>query len=117
MGKFLDKLFVAIDKKDIDSFISFLTEDACFTFANMPAVCGKKNVRDAVSGFFSGIKGLSHNISQTWEKGDTLICEGKVTYTRNDSKEMTFPFVNIFRMRDSLIADYRIYTDNSALYK
>lgn len=117
MKEVVRKLFSAIDKKDVDGFILFLTKNASFTFANMPAVSGEKNIREAVTSFFSSVKSLKHNVSNIWESGNTIICEGRVTYARQDGKELTFPFVNIFRMEGSLIADYRIYTDNSELYK
>ncbi len=116
MKGWLNRLFAAIDRMDSDSFVLFLTEEASFRFANGPAVFDRENIRNAVQGFFSSIKGLRHNVSEVWEHGNIVICEGEATYTRHDGQKLTLPFVNILRMEDELIADYRIYIDISPLY-
>ena len=116
MKNWLHSLFNAIDDKDADVFVSFFTEDANFKFANAPAVSSRKNIRKAVSQFFSAVKGLRHEIKDVWECDDAVICEGEVTYTRHDNSKVSFPFANVFRMENELIADYRVYIDNSALF-
>ncbi len=116
MKDWLKQLFIAIDRKDAQGFIAFFTDKAVFRFANTPAVLGKENIRKAVDDFFSAIKGLRHNITGSWEFGDIVICEGEVTYTRLDNKQVIVPFVDIFRMQKGLIADYRIYIDISAVF-
>lgn len=111
----MKQLFAAIDRKDADGFVSFLTEDACFRFGNAPVVCNKKDIRNAVSAFLSNIKGLRHTILGVWEQDNIVICEGEVTYTRQNGSELTLPFADIFRMKQDLIADYRIFMDISCL--
>jgi ketosteroid isomerase-like protein len=116
MKDWLKQLFIIIDRKDVKGFASFFTVNAIFRFANAPAVSGKENIRKAVYDFFSAIKGLRHNIARIWEFEDVVICEGEVTYTRLDNKQLTVPFVDVFRTEKGLIADYRIYIDISALF-
>lgn len=116
MRDWLKQLFITIDRKDAQGFTAFFTDKAIFRFANAPAVLGKENIRKAVGDFFSAIKGLRHNIKGSWEFKDIVICEGEVTYTRLDNKQLTVPFVDIFRMEKGFIADYRIYMDISALF-
>lgn len=116
MKDWMKQLFTTIDRKDAEGFALFLTETASFRFGNAPAVIGKEKVRGAVYDFFSKVKGLRHHIVGVWEIGDTVICEGEVTYTIGDNKTFALPFVNIFRMKDDLIADYRIYMDISPLF-
>lgn len=116
MKDWLTRLFITIDRKDAQGFVSFFADNAAFRFANAPAVLGKENIRKAVGDFFSAIKGLRHNIVGVWEFENVVICEGEVAYTRLDSKQLTVPFVDIFRMEKDLIADYRIYMDISALF-
>jgi limonene-1,2-epoxide hydrolase len=112
----IEELFKAIDSKDADKFVLFLTEDARFRFANMPQISGRDNIRSEVSQFFSSVKSMNHRILKTWDTEEVIICEGEVTYTRLDDSQITFPFANIFRMKEGLITDYRIYVDASALY-
>ena len=116
MPDWMKELFAAIDREDPDGFVAFLTEDGSFRFGNAPAVEGRENVREAVAGFFDSIGGLSHEVIGAWEDGDTTICEMRVTYTRKDGGIVEVPAANIFRMRDGLVHDYRIFVDNAAVY-
>lgn len=116
MKEWLVRLFETIDRMDVDGFVSFLTEEASFRFANAPAVSGRENIQSVISNFFSNIKGIQHSIGGVWEQGDIVICEGEVTYIRHSGRELQLPFMNIFRMRGTLIDDYRIYMDISPLF-
>ena len=112
----LTRLFRAIDAMDIEAFVDCLTEDGLFRFASAPPVRGRTAVGQAVGEFFATIAGLSHELTRTVSDGDTLICEGEVTYTRHDGSRITLPFADIFELKDGLIADYRIYADVGPLY-
>ena len=112
----INELFRAIDSMDADRFITFLTEDAQFKFGNNPKVIGKDAVKEAVKEFFSSIKGLSHEVINTWSHPDTIICQGEVTYTRKNDSKVTIPFVNIFGIKENLVKDYLIYIDIAPLF-
>ena len=116
MKKWLSDLFNAVDNKNADAFASFFTEDASFKFANDPVVSNKGNIHKAVSQFFSAINGLRHEIKDVWELGNVIICEGQVVYIKHDGSKASFPFVDILRMKNELIVDYRVYVDNSSLF-
>lgn len=116
MKEWLSRLFATIDRMDAGGFVSFLSEEASFRFANAPVVYGKENIHSVISNFFSNIKGIRHTIEGAWEQGEVVICEGEVTYMRHDGQELTLPFVDIFRMSGTFIADYRIYMDISPLF-
>jgi hypothetical protein len=115
MKIWMKRLFEAIDSKDADGFVSFLTEDARFRFANAPVIRNRENIRNAVVLFFSGIKSSRHHILNVWEPDSVVICEGEVNYIRQNSSELSLPFADIFQMKDNLISDYRIYMDISPL--
>jgi len=115
MKEWTKQLFAAIDRKDADGFVSFLTEDACFRFANAPVICNRENIRNAVVLFFSNIKSSRHRILNVWEQDNVVICEGEVNYIRQNGSELALPFVDIFQIKDNLISDYRIYMDISPL--
>ena len=113
----LHNLFEAIDNKDVDGFVAFLTADASFRFGSAPAAQGTDAIREAVDGFFGTIKGLSHTVTRSVAEDGVLICEGDVTYTRTDDSEITLPFVDVFEMSsEGLIAQYKIYMDIAPLY-
>ena len=116
MAEWLNDLFSAIDSKDAERFATFLTDDVTFRFGSAPAVSRKADVQRTVSEFFSAIHSLSHRITQVWREPGVVICEGEVTYVRTDGGRVPLPFVNVLRTRGTLVADYRIYIDASALW-
>ena len=109
-------LFASIDAKDTPRFLTFLTDDAAFQFANAPAAVGKPAIGAAVDGFFGTIRASRHDIARTWAQPEHVICQGSVTYTRHDGGTITLPFANILGMRGGLIDDYRIYIDATPLF-
>lgn len=109
-------MFAAIDSKDADAFVGYLTEDAVFRFGSAPAVRGRDAIRSAVEGFFGTISGCSHDVRKTLSDGATLVCEGEVTYRRLDETEITLPFTDVFEFDNDLIAHYKIYIDIGPLY-
>ena len=112
----LPELFAAIDAKDAEGFLGFLTEDAAFRFGSAPAALGRDAIRQALDAFFGSIKGLRHSIDRVWTDVDTIACEGEVTYTRLDGKEVAIPFADVFDMRGDKISAYKIYIDVAPLY-
>lgn len=114
--EWVERLFRVIDNKDADGFVSFLTDDAVFTFGNQEPVKGKAAIREAVKGFFESIRALDHDIIETWVHPESVICRGTATYTRHDSSLLSVPFVNVFKMDAELIKEYLIYVDASQLY-
>jgi ketosteroid isomerase-like protein len=113
---FLKSVMGSVDAKDAERFISHLTDDATFKFANMDPVTGKENIEQAVAGFFDSIKGLSHKLLDTVEQDGTIAMRGEVTYTRHDDSQLTIPFVNFFKINGYKIKEYLIYVDASQLY-
>jgi len=109
-------MFAAIDSKDTEAFVGFLTEDAVFRFGSAPPVRGREAIRAAVDGFFGTISGSAHNILKSLKSGPTMVCEGEVTYRRQDGTEITLPFTDVLEYDGSLISHYKIYIDINPLY-
>lgn len=114
--KLLQDVFTAIDRRDADGFVSYLTADAIFRFGSAPPAKGRDAAREAVAGFFGTIASLSHELSRSLAADNVLICEGEVTYTRHDGSTVTLPFADSFELDHGLISHYRIYMDIGPLY-
>ena len=112
----MDDMFAAIDRGDGNAFVQFLSEDASFRFGSAPPVKGRADIEAGVGSFFASIAGCSHAIEKVLAEGDTLVCEGEVTYTRHDESTLTVPFVDVFELEGQFIRDYKIYVDISSLY-
>jgi limonene-1,2-epoxide hydrolase len=111
-----ERLFAVIDARDAAAFLNFLTPDAQFRFGNAPTVIGSEAISAAVAGFFAAIASSRHQLLRTWSGTAAIACEGAVTYTRHDGSAVTVPFANVFELRGTKIAAYRIYIDNSPLF-
>lgn len=112
----ITKLFASIDDKNTEKFLSFLSEDCCFRFGNIPAVQGTEAIGGFVGGFFESIASLKHEIAESWDIPGGVICHGTVTYTRHDNSVLTVFFSNIFKTKNDKVYDYLIFADTSALY-
>ena len=53
---------------------------------------------------------------KTLASGSTLVCEGEVTYRRQNDTEITLPFTDVFEYEGGLISQYKIYIDINPLY-
>ena len=110
------KLFVSIDAMDTEGFLGFIAPDGEFRFGSAPPVRGHAGIREAVGGFFSSIAAISHDLQRDVAEGNTVVCEGEVTYTRHDGSAVTLPFCNVFETDGGLISRYRVYIDIAPLY-
>jgi ketosteroid isomerase-like protein len=112
-----EQVFAVVDRGDADSFIELLTPDAQFRFGNAPVIVGHEAIHAAVAAFFAAIASSRHRLRGTWNGAGTAVCEGEVTYTRHDGSVVSVPFANVFELRADKIAAYRIYIDNSSLFR
>lgn len=117
MNQKFKQVFQAIDNSDTEAFLNYLTDDAVFRFANIPAIEGKHNIGEFLEKFFGSIKHTSHQNIKEWNAGDTWFITGTVEYTRLDGSQLKVPFANQFNMSYGKIKDYLIFVDNSELYK
>ena len=105
-----------IDAKDTRAFVSYLTADAEFRFANGPSAIGHDAIGAAVDGFWASIRGSRHEIHRVWGDDASGVCEGTCTYTRLDGSTVTIPFVDVLYFRDGLAEKYYIYMDAAPLW-
>jgi hypothetical protein len=111
-----NQLFLTIDHRDTQAFLSYLCENSVFRFGNWPAVTGKAAIGEVVDGFFQSIKALRHTILRTWDLPDSVICHGMVTYMRHDDRTLTTPFAVILELNGDFVQNYLIFSDVSELY-
>lgn len=112
----LDELFATIDAMDTPAFVARLSPGAEFRFGGAPPVHGSVQIGEAVGAFFATIAGLRHELSKVIADGETLACEGNVTYIRHDGSQVEIPFADIFVFDGELIDSYRVYIDIGPLY-
>jgi ketosteroid isomerase-like protein len=116
MSRDVAAIFADIDAFDPDKFVAHLTPDATFRFANADPVTGRAAVKEAVTGFFSSIAGLTHHILNVYEVGDIAIAQVDVEYRRLDGKSVTVPNADILVFDGDLVRDWQIYIDVTPVY-
>ena len=109
-------LFASIDAMDTERFLSFFAEDATFRFGSAPAAKGTTEIRAAVDGFFGSVAAVRHQLHRIIADDDGIACEGEVTYTRHDGREIALPFANVFETEAGRFSQYRIYIDIAPLF-
>ena len=108
-------LYAAVDDLDPAGVDAFVTPDVRFRLGNFDELQGRQAVVDANASFFRTIAAMRHVIEGISSDGDAVICSGSVHYTRQDGTLLAVPFATVLKLRDGLIADYRVYVDISPL--
>jgi ketosteroid isomerase-like protein len=110
-------LLGAIDDRDLAAIESIIAEDVRFRFGNAEPTYTKADFAATAQAFLGSIAGIKHNIVELWEPEDgTVVATMDVHYRRLDGRELTLPCANVFRVRDGLVQDYRIYLDINPVY-
>jgi ketosteroid isomerase-like protein len=112
-------LFATVDAGDMTRLVGMLTDDVRFQLCNAEPTIGRDALPVAYTALSETVASLSHEILSVWmvdEPEPATICELEVTYQRHDGSQITLPCLNVFRLRDGLIADYRIYMDINPVF-
>lgn len=115
-NKHLDELSIALDNKDIEKVISFLTDDCLFQAGNNEPIQGKELIADTLNNFFDSVISTKHEVGDKFETENSVVHRGRVTYTRLDNSLLTIPFCDVFKMKGTKIAEYYIYINWSELF-
>ena len=116
--KWINELFATIDNMDSEGFAAYITPEGTFQWGSYPRVTGTEDITNFVTGFFSMIKSLSHNITGVWHADgdpDTVFVRGETLYTTPGGEQVTLTFLNLFLMDGKLVKDYTVYADPSPL--
>jgi ketosteroid isomerase-like protein len=110
------RLFAAFDGNDVATLATLVTDDVRLQLMNNEPAFGQQSFAAAVGAFHDSIAGIRHEILDVWSDSEAVIVELRVHYTRLDGGNVTLPCCNVFRVRDSRIADYRSYMDITPVY-
>jgi ketosteroid isomerase-like protein len=110
------RMFATFDSQDVSGFAAFVTDDVRLRLGNAEPLHGKPAFIEAVTAFLGSVGGFRHEVLNVWSDGDTVIAEFDVHYTRLDGDEVTLPCVNVLRLRDGSVSEYRSYVDVTPVY-
>ena len=113
----IQKLFASIDAMDAKEFASFVSEDGFFVYGAQMNVQGRAQVEQAVAGFFSTLKSLSHSNLKAWAAEDgTQFVYGDVHYILPNGNEVDIAFLNKFVFDGDKISHYHVFTDPTPMF-
>lgn len=116
MGDWIEEYFADVDAMNLDGFVERHTDDAVVSFNDNPPANGKDEIRATIGGFWEMIDGLSHEIRERYEDGDTVILESDVTYTRKDGQQVTVRTASVLHRDGDLIDRLVFYNDPSPIF-
>jgi ketosteroid isomerase-like protein len=116
MSRNVRAIFADIDSFDPDKFVAHLTDDVVFRFGNGEPAVGRAAVREAVAGFFTTIDGLTHQVHNVWDIGETSVAQIDVEYLRKDGKRVTVPNADILTFDGDLVRHWQIYIDLAPVF-
>jgi ketosteroid isomerase-like protein len=90
-----------------------------FQLGNAPPTVGHESFADSTAILHGAVAALSHELTTVWTvqtPEPAVICEMAVTYRRHDGTRLTLPCLNVFRLREGRVAEYRIYMDMNPLF-
>ena len=111
-GDLIRRLIGAVDNSDSDDIAALTAKDVHFRFGNAAPTNTQSDLLAAARSLHSAIAELRHTILEVWEvDGGMVIATLEVYYRRLDGHELNLPCCNVFRVRDGVVDDYRIYMD------
>ena len=116
MSDWIEEYFTTVDATDLDAFIELHTDDAEVHINDNPPAVGKDAIRETIGGFWGMIGGLSHNIVNRYEDGDTTILESEVTYTRQDGEQVVVKTVSLLHRDGDKVDRLAFYNDPSPIF-
>jgi len=110
------RLLASVDDYDLDTYITFFTNDAVYQLGNAESIIGIEGIRKFVNTIMYTIKSTVHDIKNMWEIGSTVIYEADIIYTRRDDKVFRVPNVNIIYFKGNKISKLQAFLDASEVF-
>lgn len=111
---FVEAMERAVSSGDVAEAGRYLAPDIAYTVGAAPVRHGIQAIINfaAEQGRFARWEG--HSVRNVSSDGDALIVEVESRFTRlTDGRRIAFPCADIYRFRDGLIYDWRVYADMS----
>ena len=107
-------IFDALDKRDTEAFLGYMTEDVVAVAANAKPVVGKAAFEKLYTRYRDKIKSSHHEFENLWlaaNDDSVVIAALRVHYTRMDDSTISLPCINVLRMEGPLCSRYMVYVD------
>jgi ketosteroid isomerase-like protein len=107
----IDRLFDAVHRNDVPSYVKCFAEDAEYKVANFPAVYGRKDIEAFGARITPMFERVLHDVKHTWQVGNTCVSELDIVYHRKDGKIVRVPCLDVIRIENGLVKSLHAYLD------
>ena len=94
-------------------FMQFFTDESLFRMGNNDPLTGQAAIAEWVGGYLRGVAGVSHEVTEIWEREDAVAVRVDVTYTMRGGETFMLPAVTRMRFTGDHLAEYHIFMDPS----
>jgi ketosteroid isomerase-like protein len=112
----IERMFDAVHRKDLPTYLTFFTEDAEYKVGNFAPVYGHKGIQEFSAPLIPMFDKVLHNVHSTWAVGNTYICELEVAYHRLDGKVVMVPCLDVIQVENGKVKSLRAYLDASPAF-
>lgn len=115
-------MYDAVNKHDVEKFVSFFNEDAQFKDVSTGHVFhGRSEIRDMINGWLKTFPDMNLRVSEIFGTGDKLVTELTLTGTHKgelelpeetipaSGKQVTVPSADVFRLKNDKIQSVNCY--------
>lgn len=115
-GKYLSYL-KCMDKKDINGYGEFLSDDVTIQFNNDAPMKGKEAVLKGLNEYWQSFEEVKHDLTNIYGSDSAYVLEALNHYIRKDGKKVTVKAVAFTDVDDNgLVTSVRIYQDSSPVF-
>jgi hypothetical protein len=96
---------------DMETFMSYLTDDVYYRVGNATEVVGPQAIVDYMGAMMASSLAINDmKIIGAWEIGDTVVVEFNIGGFRYDiNQQIRYPCIDIYRFRGNQIRDWRVF--------
>ena len=125
----VQRFYAAFGEGDLDAATAVVADGVHMTDPGLGTVEGLSAFREYLDGFKGALPDARANVERTFEAGDAVIVEGRFTGTNTgplegldgtelppSGRKVDLPFVDVSRVAEGKIVEYRTYYDQLGLF-
>ena len=112
----VEKLFDAVHRNDVQTYVKCFTEDAEYKIANFPPVYGHKDIEAFGARITPMFERVLHEVKHTWQTGNLCVSELDIAYHRKDGQVVKVPCLDVIRIENNLVKSLHAYLDASPAF-
>jgi ketosteroid isomerase-like protein len=108
----IERLFDAVHRNDVQTYVKCFAEDAEYKIANFPPVHGRKDIEAFSARITPMFERVLHDVKNIWQVVEnTYVSELDVVYHRKDGKVVRVPCLDVIRIENGLVKSLHAYLD------